>query len=296
MICNMKCSINKKYYFLLLILLFAGGFPAKSSNLDKTKPEDIIRLASYNIRTKGDKGDKSWEVRLNALVDVVRQNKFDMFAIQEGRTSQLKDMMILNEYSYIGRDRDGDNKGEHCAIYYKKDRFKVLKHGDFWYSETPDIPSYGWGARCRRICTWGYFKDLRSGKKFYVFNSHTDHEATEARRQSSFMLLEQVRKIAKGRPTFCTGDFNATPDEEPIQLLLKDSLLLDSYKCTLTPPKGPSGSFYAYDKTGKTAKRIDFIFVTPKIKILSYHTIDDDIKYNKYSSDHFPVMVEALLK
>lgn len=43
-----------------------------------------------------------------------------MFAIQEGRTSQLKDMMILNEYSYIGRDRDGDNKGEHCAIYYKK--------------------------------------------------------------------------------------------------------------------------------------------------------------------------------
>ena len=71
MICNMKCSINKKYYFLLLILLFAGGLPAKSSNLDKTKPEDIIRLASYNIRTKGDKGDKSWEVRLNALVDVV---------------------------------------------------------------------------------------------------------------------------------------------------------------------------------------------------------------------------------
>ena len=58
MICNMKCSINKKYYFLLLILLFAGGLPAKSSNLDKTKPEDIIRLASYNIRTKGDKGDK----------------------------------------------------------------------------------------------------------------------------------------------------------------------------------------------------------------------------------------------
>ena len=82
----MKCSINKKYYFLLLILLFAGGLPAKSSNLDKTKPEDIIRLASYNIRTKGDKGDKSWEVRLNALVDVVRQNKFDMFAIQVGRT------------------------------------------------------------------------------------------------------------------------------------------------------------------------------------------------------------------
>ena len=53
MICNMKCSINKKYYFLLLILLFAGGLPAKSSNLDKTKPEDIIRLASYNQRRQG---------------------------------------------------------------------------------------------------------------------------------------------------------------------------------------------------------------------------------------------------
>ena len=29
MICNMKCSINKKYYFLLLILFFAGGFQKK---------------------------------------------------------------------------------------------------------------------------------------------------------------------------------------------------------------------------------------------------------------------------
>ena len=56
----MKCFINKKYYFLFLILLFAGELPAKSLNLDKTKPEDIIRLASYNIRTKGDKGDKAW--------------------------------------------------------------------------------------------------------------------------------------------------------------------------------------------------------------------------------------------
>ena len=72
--------------------------------------------------------------------------------------------MILNEYSYIGRDRDGDNKGEHCAIYYKKDRFKVLKHGDFWYSETPDIPSYGWGARCRRICTWDILKTSGPGR------------------------------------------------------------------------------------------------------------------------------------
>ena len=61
MICNMKCSINKKYYFLLLILFFAGGLPAKSSNLDKTKPEDIIRLASYNIpkETRGIRLGKS---------------------------------------------------------------------------------------------------------------------------------------------------------------------------------------------------------------------------------------------
>ena len=97
----MKCSINKKYYFLLLILLFAGGLPAKSSNLDKTKPEDIIRLASYNIRTKGDKGDKAWEVRLNALVDVVRRNKFDMFAIQEGKYLIVNYLSVLFPFKYL---------------------------------------------------------------------------------------------------------------------------------------------------------------------------------------------------
>ena len=99
----MKCSINKKYYFLLLILFFAGGLPAKSFNLDKTKPEDIIRLASYNIRTKGDKGDKAWEVRLNALVDVVRRNKFDMFAksteAKKGNRKHIGDKRCKNTKS-----------------------------------------------------------------------------------------------------------------------------------------------------------------------------------------------------
>ena len=32
MICNMKCFINKKYYFLFLILLYAGELPAKYLN------------------------------------------------------------------------------------------------------------------------------------------------------------------------------------------------------------------------------------------------------------------------
>ena len=77
---------------------------------------------------------------------------------------------------------------------------------------------------------------------------------------------------------------------------MKDGLLQDSYESTQTSPQGPSGSFYAYDRTGKVSKRIDFVFVTSKIKVLSYQTIDDDLKYNRYSSDHLPVMVEALLK
>ncbi len=276
----------------LFLIAFIPFISAVASDLNK-KSEDVIRLATYNIRTMCDEGDKSWEVRIDALVDVVRRNRFDLFATQEGRTSQLKDMAVLDEYAYVGRDRDGDNEGEHSAIFYKKERFEMLESGDFWYSETPDVPSYGWGAHYRRICTWGHFKDKRNGKTFYVFNSHTDHEVEEARRQSSYMLLERVRKIANGKPVFCTGDFNATSDDEPIQILLKDGMLADSYKCSRKSPQGPVGSFHGYDLAGEITQRIDFIFVTSAIEVLSYRTVDDDVKYGKYSSDHFPVVIEA---
>jgi endonuclease/exonuclease/phosphatase family metal-dependent hydrolase len=76
-----------------------------------------------------------------------------------------------------------------------------LEHGDFWLSQTPDKPSKGWDATCcNRICSWGKFKEVKSGKTFYFFSVHFDHQGVEARRQSGFLMVQKIKEIAKNTP------------------------------------------------------------------------------------------------
>ena len=94
----------------------------------------------------------------------------------------------------LGRD-DGKEKGEHSAIYFKTSEFKLLKSGDFWLSETPDKPSLGWDATCcNRISSWVYLQHKKTGKKFYMFNAHFDHQGVKARVESSKLILKKIRR------------------------------------------------------------------------------------------------------
>ena len=87
----------------------------------------------------------------------------------------------------LGTSReDGKTKGEYAPIFYKKNRIKCLKNGQFWLSETPDsVGSVGWDASMERICTWGYFEDKTTKWNFWFFNLHMDHLGTVARAESS---------------------------------------------------------------------------------------------------------------
>ena len=54
------------------------------------------------------------------------------------------------------------------------------------------------------------FGDKESGKVFYFFNSHYDHQGKVARRESSKLLIARIKQVAGTDATvFATGDFNA---------------------------------------------------------------------------------------
>ena len=128
----------------------------------------------------------------------------------------------------MGAGRTTAKTREHSAIY-RKDRFNVLDQGDFWFSETPEVPSKGWDATCcNRICSWAKLRDNETEAVFYVFNAHYDHQGKVARKNSSLMLLDRIEKIAEGYPVFVTGDFNAVPEDEPIQTLYLSGKLNDA--------------------------------------------------------------------
>lgn len=261
----------------------------------KAEDKEVLKIATFNLRmdTPSD-GENAWFHRKDMVNDLIRFYGFDLFGTKEGFTHQLNDILRLSDYRFIGVGRDdGKDAGEHCAIFYRSDRFKVLDQGDFWLSEHPEKPGRGWdGTCCNRICTWGKFEDLKNHKQFYFFNVHYEYEGDVARRESSNLMISRIKSIAGNQPVFLTGDFNAFPTEEPIRILNDSGFLNDSYKITKEAPFGPVCTYHGYDSTIKTEERLDYIWVTDSIQIDKYGVLTNTL-YGHTPSDHFPVMVVA---
>ena len=110
-------------------------------------------------------------------------------------------------------------------------------------------------------------KDKVSGKEFYFFSVHFDHIGKVARHESALIMLANIKKIAGDSPAICVGDFNGTPDSEPIQILKSDGLLLDSREISKTPPYGTVGTTNQFNLNAPMKNRIDYIFVTKNIHV-----------------------------
>jgi len=257
-----------------------------------------MNIISFNIRynTESD-GVNAWHNRVEMVTGLLRFHEADIFGLQEALYEQVDD--IENEfgnYKWIGVGRDdGKNKGEFCPIFYNKSKFILLKHGNFWLSETPEKPGLGWDAACNRIVTWGKFQSKVTGKQFLVFNTHFDHRGVLARKNSAIMLRNKIEEMTynKNLPVILTGDFNLTPDELPISLLKK--YLSDSRDISKEPPYGPTGTYNGFKIDADLDRRIDYIFVYGNIKVLKYAALSDS-KNKRFPSDHLPVFARVQLK
>lgn len=275
-----------------IVFTLLAGLILQSVVAQKNTP---LTIATYNLRFNNpNDAINAWPNRKEDVKALIRFHDFDIFGTEEGLIDQIRDLAEMTEYAYTGKGRDdGKEAGEHSAIFYKKDRFKLLASGDFWLSETPEVPGKGWDAKCcNRICSWGKFKDLRTKKQFYFFCVHFDHQGVVAREESGKLMVKKIREIAGNSPVISVGDFNSTP--ETVQIKEMQTILRDSYQVTETPPYGPVGTFNAFKFDAPLKHRIDYIFVSPGIRVLKYGVLTDS-KEQRYPSDHQPVMIQAIL-
>ncbi len=271
---------------ILVLLVF------KSVTLD-AQHKTSFNVATFNLRfdTPND-GENAWPNRKEFVKNLIAYHEFDIMGTQELLHSQIKDLLEMDGWAYTGAGRDdGLTGGEHSAIFYNKERFKLLTSGDFWFSETPEIPSKGWDATCcNRICSWAKFRDTKSRKEFYVFNAHFDHQGIEARRQSGRLIIEKIKEIAKGLPVIFCSDLNSPPDTEQVQHI--SSFLNDSYLVSKTKPYGPVGTFSGFKMNAPLDERIDYVFVSKEFKVQKYGALTDFLNY-RFPSDHLPVVVRV---
>jgi len=256
-----------------------------------------VKFMTYNIRYDNPRDmENRWELRKEFLTDQVKFFEPDIMGIQEGLHHQVKYIdNSLGKYDYtgVGRD-DGKTKGEYSAIFYKSQKYNVHKSFTFWLSETPQKVSVGWDASMERICTCTLFEEIKSKQKFWVFNTHFDHIGDLARLNSAKLIIKKIDELNNQKfPVILMGDLNLKPESEAIKYItnhMNDSYLAASHSF------GPDITFNGFNYNFTDSKRIDYIFTSKTgIEVLKYAVLTDS-KNQKFPSDHFPVIIEIVLK
>lgn len=302
-----------------IMLLFATLAVALMANAQQ------LFVGTYNIRNHNSDDDREgnvWTTRCRVICDELNFEDPDVFGTQEVLHEQLGDLLDgLDGYDYIGVGRDdGKEAGEYSAIFYKKDRLEMLRHGNFWLNETPDVPKLGWDAACIRICSWGQFRQKATGFEFYYFNLHMDHVGVVARREAAKLVVKKIGEIAKDAPVVLTGDFNVDQTDEIYTIFTRSGVLKDSYVAA-KHRFAENGTFNAFKPDLKTDSRIDHVFVSPKFDVQRYGILTNcywtknadsdsttqqaanapqELRFQQYQrrlpSDHYPVLVKIMYR
>ena len=280
------------YTFAILAFVFAMSISQTvSAKDDNESPE--LKVMSYNIRMgSANDGTNSWQFRFPATLEMIKDQKPDVFGVQEALENQL--LVItenIKEYKQVGVGRDnGKKKGEFMSIFWNTKTVSLIKWGTFWLSETPDKPSKGWDAACFRTATWALMKDKKTGKKFYFVNTHLDHKGAEAQKNGLMLIIDRIASInPQGYPMVLTGDFNIKPNNPAILEL--DKLMTSTRKIASKTDNNKT-----FNNWGKAADDmiIDYIYVSGFSSCPEYQTVTKSYFNKKYVSDHYPIFARLI--
>lgn len=262
--------------------------------------QQTFKIMTYNIRLDTpDDGQNAWVFRKDSVNSFLNKVCPDIFGLQEVVYNQLIDIQnALPNYEYVGVGRaDGKTAGEFSPVFYLSGKFEKLDEGNFWLSETPEIPgSKSWDAACERIVSWVCLRVKASGDTLFAFNTHFDHIGVTARFNSAGLILEKMSKIGGIHAVVLMGDFNSPTDESAYQRLITDSKvgLTDTHKIFKNNDLNSEITYTGFDQLPENDALIDFIFTNGRFSSVSFEIkkINDR---NFYFSDHLPVASEIQL-
>ena len=278
---------------ILALMVFAAIMMPQAIMAKKNDSSDELKVMSFNIRLgSGRDGTNSWEFRYPATIEMLKAQKPDVFGIQEALVYQIA---FIEEYCSdyksvgVGRD-DGKKKGEFMSIFWNKKTVSMLKWGTFWLSETPEEPSKGWDAKCRRTATWALMKDKKTGEKFYFINTHLDHKGKEAQKNGLQLIVDRIDSInPKGYPMVLTGDFNIKPDNKALEYL--DTKMQSARKAATKTDNHNTFNGWSVKPSDLI---IDYIYFSGFSSCPEYQTVNSKYAGKPFVSDHYPIFARLV--
>ena len=283
----------KRRLFSILLLAAVAFATARAANTEN------IRIMSYNIpmgniKVTDGNGQNTWLNRSYAIPRYLLDVAPDLIGLQEPVRQSLIDILVgIPNYALVGRGRNKEaaDGGEYSCIVYRIDRFRVLDHGTYWLTETPDKYSKIEGSTHYRIATWALMEDLKTGAKFLYTNTHLSYDSEPVRlAQIKIMkqhMYELNQKYGAQLPHFLTGDFNMRDSEENYTYVLNWQLRMRDMWSTARK---------SVDNCSASASRIDYIYATTNV--FSTYAQWDNRKTEDgfWMSDHNPIWADVYFR
>lgn len=258
-----------------------------------------LKVMNFNICCGDDPGGNTIAERAPRIGKIIKKYDPDIIGLQEYTPNWAPFITetIGSSYEIFNKYR-AKNSAESTPILWKKDRFKCLKYGYFWLSDTPDIESKGWDELfdCYRICEYVVLKENISGTCFTYFNTHYGF-GNNGQISSSRLIYERSKQISDF-PTVITGDFNMSAETPGYKEMTKyftdvNAATAKNYDATFhnygINNSELSEIFPELSKKGSSVLHIDHCFISNDVIPINQYIIKD-LPDGGFPSDHYALL------
>lgn len=271
--------------FLLLLAASAGCAPEAPLRM---------KVVTINVRHDAD----WWEERFPLIAQEIVRLEPDLIGLQEVEIRLDQSRVLLDMVAALSSSLRYEHDEE-----AKSGLAAITGEGIAIFSRHPII------ARDARSLEYGrvvLFNRIQIGERIVdLYNTHLHHEGgDEVRRPQMEALVGFVEEKDAGHATFLTGDMNATPESETIQVA-RDAGFVDTFEAVHGASTASIGSTspirLAKEPTPQAPRaRIDFIFARDG-RETTVSATDAEIAFDQpdaqglYPSDHLGIVTSVEL-
>lgn len=242
-----------------------------------------LTILSFNIRCANDPEGHSIPERAPRVAEILKTQHPDIIGLQEYHRRWDASWPVLEDPRYEAWKIDrGD--GEGLVLMWKKDRFRLLQKGFFWFGDDPRKPTTDRDEKYHkpRICGWLLLQEAKTGKEFLYMNVHYGF-GDEGQVENARQILSHAVSMGS-YPVIVAGDFNLQPGTPGYQAMAEN--FTDANKATADLQ---INTYHGYDK--HPARLLDYCFVNDAVKAKDYCVLTQTFE-GKYPSDHYPIAIE----
>ncbi|MBI5366122.1 MAG: endonuclease/exonuclease/phosphatase family protein [Planctomycetes bacterium] len=257
-----------------------------------------VTVCQFNIRFDFEAdGENRWVARAPLVAGLLAASKASIACLQEDKPDQVEDLKShLPGWEFVGSGRDR-GRTERCSVGFDANVWRVLEHGDFWLSDTPDVPgSSTWGCKYPHKVTWARLAPRAAAGRptLLCLSTHLeeDPEKGEVRTKSVRVIRTWLAQHAAAEAVVVCGDFNAG-ETEPAHVAMMEPTpaprLIDVWEA-VRPNESNPGTVHRF--TGRSQKkRSDWIIVAGRVTPRKVQ-LDRWNRNGRYPSDHFALVAE----